>query len=48
MLSINQIVFWDETHQKCKIGDTCTERDRTLRSIRDENGKLADTKEVEN
>ena len=40
MLSINQIAFWDETHQKCKIGGTGTARDRTLRFKRDENGKL--------
>jgi hypothetical protein len=50
MLSINQITFWDETHQKCKIGGTGTDRDRTLWVKRDENGKLdkngklADTK----
>ncbi len=39
-LSINQIAFWDETHQKRKGGGTGTERDRTLRFKEDENGKL--------
>jgi hypothetical protein len=35
-----ETAFWDEMHQKCKIGGTSTERGRTLQFKRDENGKL--------
>jgi hypothetical protein len=37
---MTQIAFWDEKHEKCKIGGTGTERDRILWLKRDENGKL--------
>jgi hypothetical protein len=33
MLLINQIAFWDEIHQKGKIGGTGTERDRTPSTV---------------
>jgi hypothetical protein len=40
MLSIHQIGFWDEMHQKCKIKGTGTGKQKIIWFKRDENGKL--------
>jgi len=39
-LSLDQIVWWDETHRKCLVGGLSTNRDFTMKFPRDAEGKL--------